>query len=125
MSTLCCSCLQTYQKKPSDLVTDGCEPPCGCWELNSGPLEKQSVLLTAEPSLQLHGNDFLKSSNESKRKHEEIKLRNAFSKSQSIALSVFTRRKHAIISCFMSGMYSKYLSLYPGLLRKGAVLTLS
>jgi hypothetical protein len=25
----------------------------------------------------------------------------------------------------MSGMYSKYLSLYPGLLRKGAVLTLS
>ena len=29
-----------------------CEPPCGCWELNSGPLEKQSVLLPAEPSLQ-------------------------------------------------------------------------
>jgi len=36
----------------SDLITDGCEPPCGCWELNSGPLEEQSVLLTAEPSLQ-------------------------------------------------------------------------
>ena len=33
-------------------ITDGCEPPCGCWELNSGPLEKQSVLLTAETSLQ-------------------------------------------------------------------------
>jgi hypothetical protein len=31
---------------------DGCEPPYGCWELNSGPLEEQSVLLTAEPSLQ-------------------------------------------------------------------------
>jgi hypothetical protein len=31
---------------------DGCKPPCGCWELNSGPLEEQSVLLTAEPSLQ-------------------------------------------------------------------------
>jgi hypothetical protein len=29
-----------------------CEPPCGCWELNSGLLEEQSVLLTAEPSLQ-------------------------------------------------------------------------
>ncbi|CAO2577873.1 hypothetical protein LEMLEM_LOCUS287, partial [Lemmus lemmus] len=29
-----------------------CEPPCGCWELNSGPLEEQSVLLTAELSLQ-------------------------------------------------------------------------
>jgi hypothetical protein len=24
----------------------GCEPPCGCSELNSGPLEEQSVLLT-------------------------------------------------------------------------------
>jgi hypothetical protein len=22
-------------------ITDGCEPPCGCWELNSGPLEEQ------------------------------------------------------------------------------------
>jgi hypothetical protein len=33
--------------------TDGCEPPCGCWELNSGPLEEQSVLLTTEPLLQL------------------------------------------------------------------------
>jgi hypothetical protein len=46
------SCLQTHQKRASDPITDGCEPPCGCWELNSGPLEEQSVLLTAEPSLQ-------------------------------------------------------------------------
>jgi hypothetical protein len=29
-----------------------CEPPCGYWDLNSGPLEEQSVLLTAERSLQ-------------------------------------------------------------------------
>ena len=34
---------------PGTGVTDGCELPCGCWELNPGPLEK---LLTAEPSLQ-------------------------------------------------------------------------
>ena len=34
-----CHCLQTHQKS-------------GCWELNSGPLEEQSVLLTSEPSLQ-------------------------------------------------------------------------
>jgi hypothetical protein len=40
------------QKRASDLITDGCKPPCGCWELNSGPLEEQSVLLTAEPSHQ-------------------------------------------------------------------------
>jgi hypothetical protein len=35
-------------------ITDGCEPPCGFWELNSGPLEEQSVLLNTEPSLQPH-----------------------------------------------------------------------
>jgi len=33
-------------------LTDGCEPPCGCWELNPGPLEEQPVLLTDKPSLQ-------------------------------------------------------------------------
>jgi hypothetical protein len=33
----------------SDTPEDGCEPP---WELNSGPLEEQSVPLTTEPSLQ-------------------------------------------------------------------------
>jgi hypothetical protein len=25
---------------------DGCEPPCGCWDLNFGPLEEQSGALT-------------------------------------------------------------------------------
>ena len=38
--------------KVSDSITDGCEPPCRCWELNSEPLEEQPVLLTTEPSLQ-------------------------------------------------------------------------
>jgi hypothetical protein len=33
-------------------ISGGCEPPCGCWELNSGSLEEQSVFLTTEPSLQ-------------------------------------------------------------------------
>jgi hypothetical protein len=47
-----CSCLQMQQKRVSDLITDGCEPPCGCWDLNSVPPEEQSVLLTTEPSLQ-------------------------------------------------------------------------
>ena len=36
-------------KETLDPITDGCEPPCGCWELNSEPLE---VALTTEPSLQ-------------------------------------------------------------------------
>jgi hypothetical protein len=39
-------------EEAQDFTTDGCEPPCGCWELNSGPLEEQPVLLTTEPSLQ-------------------------------------------------------------------------
>jgi hypothetical protein len=47
-----CQCLQTHQKRASDLITDGCEPPCGCWDLNSRPLEEQPVLLITEPSLQ-------------------------------------------------------------------------
>jgi hypothetical protein len=31
---------------------DGCEPLSDCWNLNSGPSEEQSVLLSADPSLQ-------------------------------------------------------------------------
>jgi hypothetical protein len=30
-----CSHLQTHQKRASGLTIDGCEPPCGLWELNS------------------------------------------------------------------------------------------
>ena len=30
-----CCCLQTHQERASDPITDGCEPPCGCWELIS------------------------------------------------------------------------------------------
>jgi hypothetical protein len=26
-----------------DPITDGCEPPCGCWQWNSGPLEEPSL----------------------------------------------------------------------------------
>ena len=32
-------------------VMNDCEPPCGCWELNPGPLQDQPVLLTSEPSV--------------------------------------------------------------------------
>jgi hypothetical protein len=46
------SCLQTHQKRASDPITDDFDPPCGCWELTSGPLEEHSKLLTAEPSPQ-------------------------------------------------------------------------
>ena len=46
------ACMPAGQKRAPDLIIDGCQPPCDCWELNSGPLEEQSVLLTSEPSLQ-------------------------------------------------------------------------
>jgi hypothetical protein len=35
-----------------DLIMGGFEPPRGCWDLNSGPLKEQSVLLPTEPSHQ-------------------------------------------------------------------------
>jgi hypothetical protein len=44
--------LSSELKTAMDLNTDLCEPPCGYWELNSGPVDERSVLLTAEPSLQ-------------------------------------------------------------------------
>ena len=34
------ACVPVGQKSVSDLITDACELPCGCWELNSGPLEE-------------------------------------------------------------------------------------
>jgi hypothetical protein len=37
---------------PGPGVIDSCELPCGCLELNLGPLEEQAVLLTSEPFLQ-------------------------------------------------------------------------
>ena len=37
-------------------VTDGCEPSCGQWELNMGPLQEQPVLFTTvlSPALFRH-----------------------------------------------------------------------
>ena len=34
------ACIPTCQKRASDHILDGCEQPCVCWELNSGPLEE-------------------------------------------------------------------------------------
>lgn len=48
-------CLQRTDKGIGSLepgITDGCEPRCGCWELNPSPLQEQHAILTAEPSLQ-------------------------------------------------------------------------
>lgn len=45
------ACMPAALKRAPDLIIDGSEPPCGCWRLNSGPLEEQSVLYS-EPSPQ-------------------------------------------------------------------------
>lgn len=37
-------------RSPGTGLTDGCELPRGCWELNRGPVEGQRVLLTADIS---------------------------------------------------------------------------
>ena len=39
------------QKRASEALIDGCEPPCGCWELNLGPPEEQPMFLSTEQSL--------------------------------------------------------------------------
>lgn len=49
-----CALMHGIQRKVSgsselDLVMS---QPCGCWDLNSGPLEEQQTLLTAKPFLQ-------------------------------------------------------------------------
>lgn len=46
------ACLCEGVGSPETVNTDSCELPCGCWELNPGPLEEQPGLLRAEPSLQ-------------------------------------------------------------------------
>ena len=38
------TCMTAGQEKAADLITDGCKPPCGFWELNSGPLDEQEML---------------------------------------------------------------------------------
>jgi len=54
------ACMPAGQKKALNLIIDGCEPPCGSWELNSGPLKEQTVLFTFEPPLQPIGKVLLK-----------------------------------------------------------------
>jgi hypothetical protein len=36
-----------HQKRVSDLITGGCEPPCGCWDLNLRKSNQYSYPLPA------------------------------------------------------------------------------
>ena len=49
---MCHSPARCLQKSEDGIRSSGrCDSPCGCWELNPGPLEEQPVLLTDNPSL--------------------------------------------------------------------------
>lgn len=45
-------CFRACQKRVSYVIIDDCQPPSGCWEQNSGPLEEQLIRLTSESFLQ-------------------------------------------------------------------------
>lgn len=47
-------CLWSPEEGIRSLVTDDCESSCGCWELNTRPLEEQPVLLITKSSPQPH-----------------------------------------------------------------------
>lgn len=51
-----CACLvpMEAERKVLDflILSYSSESLCGCWDLNSSPLQEQPMLLTAEPSLQ-------------------------------------------------------------------------
>ena len=52
MRTMNVQYLQRPEEDVGSLGTeaiDGCELPCGYWDLNSGSLQEQQVLLTTEP----------------------------------------------------------------------------
>lgn len=46
-----CNILSAGQKKASDILIDGCDPPCGCREFHSSPLEDHAMFLTAHTSI--------------------------------------------------------------------------
>lgn len=62
---------------PGAGVTAGCEQPDNrCWELTSGPMEAQWVLLTAELSLESLHKHFLKKRREDSQQVYEKLLKN-------------------------------------------------
>lgn len=52
MCTVCMPVLEEGVGFSRTGVIDGCELPCGGWELDLCPLQEQQVLLATEPSLQ-------------------------------------------------------------------------
>lgn len=57
---MCATCMQESVefrggiRSPRTAAILGCEPPCGCWESNLGPLREHPMLQTTESVLQSH-----------------------------------------------------------------------
>ena len=51
ISAWCLQRLGVTIRSPETGVNNGCEPSCGCWELNPGPRQEQFIFLAAELSL--------------------------------------------------------------------------
>ena len=72
MYTVFCLCVGLQARRGHQTpFTDGCEPSCGCWEMNSGPLEEQAVLLMTQSSIHPTRKQFLK-------KKIELRIRTKF-----------------------------------------------
>ena len=54
---LCKYIVPVFRHSRRGSIIDGCEPLCGCWKLNSGTPEEQSVLLTS-PENEIFFNHF-------------------------------------------------------------------
>lgn len=52
MHALCSQRPEEGIEAPGTEILDGCEPLCGCWEMNLASLEEQPVNVTTELSLQ-------------------------------------------------------------------------
>jgi hypothetical protein len=50
-------------------IAHGYEQPCDCWELNSGPMEDETVPLTTEQTLQPQGKRLFRKSSLKARKN--------------------------------------------------------
>lgn len=54
MCTILCLATSEGDGSPGTGATHCCEPPCRCWDLNSGPVEEHPVLSATEQPLGFH-----------------------------------------------------------------------
>ena len=64
----------------------GCDPSCCCWELNSGPLEPETGLLTSEPFFSQRTMYLYK-----KKNHTEVKIYQHLGKMGSLFFRMSSR----------------------------------